>query len=61
MSRPSQIIRMSLSDANSTMTRINNAIKKDDSVKAAGTSLTGPMIGRIHLIKPGCGSCGRSH
>ena len=23
------------------------------------TSLTAPMIGRVHNVRPGCGSCGR--
>ena len=27
--------------------------------KGVGDSIHGSMIGRIHTIKPGCGSCGR--
>lgn len=29
------------------------------STPKASTALNGPLIGRIHSIKPGCGSCGR--
>lgn len=29
------------------------------SAQSAKPSLSGPMIGRIHFAKPGCGSCGR--
>ena len=38
------------------------ALKNSQPVAAAQTSkptLSGPMIGRIHFAKPGCGSCGR--
>jgi hypothetical protein len=27
--------------------------------KPKSSALNGPIIGRIHSIKPGCGSCGR--
>jgi len=27
--------------------------------KQAPSALNGPIIGRIHSVKPGCGSCGR--
>lgn len=39
------------------------AVKNTQSVAApaqsSGPTLSGPMIGRIHFAKPGCGSCGR--
>ena len=35
-------------------------IQKVEALKSAkNSSLKTPMIGRIHNIRPGCGSCGR--
>ena len=58
-------IKMSLSNGNPTRTQIailtHNAnlaaIPKNPATKSA--PLSAPMVGRIHNVKPGCGSCGR--
>ena len=58
-------IKMSLSNGNPTRTQLailsynaNLAAipKKPATVNAP---LSAPMVGRIHNVKPGCGSCGR--
>jgi hypothetical protein len=56
---------MSLSNGNPTRTQLAilsynaniAAIPKTPPVKNA--PLSAPMVGRIHNVKPGCGSCGR--
>jgi hypothetical protein len=58
-------IKMSLSNGNPTRTQLAvlsynanlAAIPKAPAVKNA--PLSAPMVGRIHNVKPGCGSCGR--
>lgn len=56
-----RMIRMSLTDANATLLKINNSLQpqQQKNTLPSGTPLTGPMISRIHNIRPGCGSCGR--
>ena len=45
---PSQVRQMrAINDANLAV------------AKKAPTSLTSPIISRIHNVKPGCGGCGR--
>ena len=39
---------------------INPINKSVLQTKTINTNLLSPMIGRIHKISPGCGSCGRS-
>ena len=41
------------------LTAYNQTQKIQASNSAKNVSLKTPMIGRIHNIRPGCGSCGR--
>ena len=55
-------MKMNLANPNVMNAKIMSSLqqKKSKSVAPAPTpSLGGPMIGRIHNIQPGCGSCGR--
>jgi TctA family transporter len=56
-------IMMTLSNGNyshKSVTAYTNYIQsKTASAQVKPTSLTSSMIGRIHLAKPGCGSCGK--
>jgi hypothetical protein len=60
-----QKITMSLNNNNSTSQYIAsmNHLQKTSAAAAAkpvkNGSLKTPMIGRIHNVRPGCGSCGK--
>lgn len=56
-------IMMTISNGNPTVAQINaylsNSKTSASTNKLSSGSLNSSMIGRIHSIKPGCGSCGR--
>jgi hypothetical protein len=56
------IVKMSLSNGNPTRSQIaifERTANKQASVIKPATPLSSPMVGRIHNVRPGCGSCGR--
>jgi hypothetical protein len=62
------IVKMTLSNGNFTKRQLDllsfsanlASIPKTASVPATvNAPLSAPMVGRIHNVKPGCGSCGR--
>jgi len=61
---PSRRINMNL-NVGSQMSSMNqamlaNLVKAQQAQQArAPSALTSSMIGRIHQVKPGCGSCGK--
>ena len=55
-------IKMSLSNGNTTRSQIamlTQSAPKVASVNKSATPLSASMVGRIHNVRPGCGSCGR--
>jgi len=55
-------MKMNLVNSNAMNAKILASLQQKNSKAVAPAptpSLGGPMIGRIHNIKPGCGSCGR--
>lgn len=54
---------MNMYISNGNLTRSQIAVRQLASLaaapKPAPSALNGPIIGRIHSVKPGCGSCGR--
>jgi hypothetical protein len=56
------IVKMSLSNGNPTTSQLAmlaRTVNKQASVVKTATPLSSPMVGRIHNVRPGCGSCGR--
>ena len=56
-------LNMHLSNGNYSAAQLQAHIKvttiNETLQKQKPTSLTAPMIGRVHNVRPGCGSCGR--
>lgn len=54
-------MNMFLSNGNPTRAQIlaKNISNAAAVPKQIPSALNGPIIGRIHSVKPGCGSCGR--
>ena len=58
-------IKMSLSNGNPTRTQLAilsygaNLAAIPKTAATVNAPLSAPMVGRIHNVKPGCGSCGR--
>jgi hypothetical protein len=60
--KPSTYIKMDLySGINSVQKQvfISMLINSQKQHKSAPSALNSPMIGRIHNVRPGCGSCGK--
>jgi len=62
--RPSISIRMNITPSQSSCANrqaiIANLVKEQQvNQSKAPSSLYGPMVGRIHNVRPGCGSCGK--
>jgi hypothetical protein len=55
-----RMIKMSLTNANEYAEIIKQTLMSKNKVAPPNApSLSAPMIGRIHSVKPGCSSCGR--
>jgi hypothetical protein len=54
-----QRIQMNIINTNSRTLQINNSNNQNTNKVTMPSSLNSAMIGRIHNIRPGCGSCGR--
>jgi hypothetical protein len=58
-------IKMSLSNGNPTKAQLailsysTNPVAIPKANVNVNAPLSAPMVGRIHNVKPGCGSCGR--
>ena len=52
-------MKMIITTGNSIITQQAPNRSKQPLVKQQTNSISGSMICRIHLIKPGCGGCGR--
>ena len=54
-----QRIQMNIINTNSRTLQINNSNNQNTNKPTMPSSLNNAMIGRIHNVRPGCGSCGR--
>jgi hypothetical protein len=60
--KPSTSIKMDLYSGINSVSKnllISMLLNSQKQQKSAPSALNSPMIGRIHNVRPGCGSCGK--